>query len=185
MSLRKLQHHEAKLLKKVDFLRWKTDNNEREVAILRRYHIEKREDYVKYNQMVGQIHSLVFKLVALDPADPFRIKTTDMLLQKLYQMGIIATEKNLALAKAVTASSFCRRRLSVMMVRMKMSESVKESVTLIEHGHVRVGPNVITDPAFLVIRSLEDHVTWVDNSKIKRTIQKYNDKLDDFVLLGN
>lgn len=183
--MRKLKHHEAKLLKKVDFLRWKTDTNDREVEILRRYHIQKREDYVKYNHMVGQVHSLVHKLIALDSADPFRIKTTDMLLQKLYQMGLIATEKSLSLAKNLTASAFCRRRLSVIMVRMKMSETVKEAVTLIEHGHVRVGPNVVTDPAFLVIRSLEDHVTWVDTSKIKRTIQKYNDKLDDFVLLGN
>ena len=52
-------------------------------------------------------------------------------------------------------------------------------------GHVRVGPNVVTDPAFLVTRSLEDFLTWVDGSKIKRAVMKYNDKLDDFDLLGN
>jgi len=33
-------------------------------------------------------------------------------------------------------------------------------------------------------RTLEDFVTWVDSSKIKKTIAKYNDKLDDFTLLG-
>lgn len=52
-------------------------------------------------------------------------------------------------------------------------------------GHVRVGPNVVTDPAFLVTRSMEDFITWVDSSKIKRTILKYNDRLDDYDLLGN
>ena len=51
-------------------------------------------------------------------------------------------------------------------------------------GHVRVGPEVVTDPAFIVTKAFEDFVTWVDNSKIKRTIQKYNDKLDDYELLG-
>jgi U3 small nucleolar ribonucleoprotein protein IMP3 len=71
------------------------------------------------------------------------------------------------------------------MVRLKMSENLKEAVTFIEQGHIRVGPNVITDPAFLVTRTFEDYVTWVDSSKIKRTIMKYNDKLDDFDLLGN
>lgn len=30
---------------------------------------------------------------------------------------------------------------------------------------------------------MEDYVTWVDTSKIKRTVMKYNDKLDDFDLL--
>jgi U3 small nucleolar ribonucleoprotein protein IMP3 len=29
---------------------------------------------------------------------------------------------------------------------------------------------------------MEDFVTWVDSSKIKRNIMKYRDKLDDFDL---
>jgi U3 small nucleolar ribonucleoprotein protein IMP3 len=70
------------------------------------------------------------------------------------------------------------------MVRMKFAETVREAVTFVEQGHVRVGPIVITDPAFLVTRSMEDHVTWVDSSKIKRTVQKFNDKLDDYDLLN-
>lgn len=49
---------------------------------------------------------------------------------------------------------------------------------------MRVGPQVVDDPAFIVTRAFEDFVTWVDSSKIKRTIQKYNDKLDDYELLG-
>ena len=53
----------------------------------------------------------------------------------------------------------------------------------IEQGHVRAGPEVITDPAFLVARNMEDLITWVDSSKIKRNILKYRDKLDDFDLL--
>lgn len=45
--MRQLKHHEKKLLKKVDFLQWKSDENVREVKILRRYHIQNRDDYVK------------------------------------------------------------------------------------------------------------------------------------------
>ena len=59
------------------------------------------------------------------------------------------------------------------------------AVTFVEQGHVRVGPETVTDPAFLVVRAFEDLVTWVDTSKIKRTVMKYNDKLDDYTLLGN
>lgn len=46
--VRKLKYHEQKLLKKVDFITWKVDNNSNENKILRRYHIQKREDYTKY-----------------------------------------------------------------------------------------------------------------------------------------
>jgi U3 small nucleolar ribonucleoprotein protein IMP3 len=31
---------------------------------------------------------------------------------------------------------------------------------------------------------MEDWVTWVDTSSIRRKVQRYNDKLDDADLLG-
>jgi len=66
------------------------------------------------------------------------------------------------------------------MTRIKMAERLKEAVTYIEQGHVRVGPEVVTDPAFLVTRNMEDFITWVDSSKIKRKLMEYNDALDDY-----
>eukprot|EP00808_Paulinella_micropora_P008330 g8969.t1 len=185
MSLRKLKYHEKKLLKKVDFLQWKTDDSLRETEVLRRYHVQDREDYRKYNKLVGEIHRIVTKLTALDATDPYRIKTTTQLLNKLYAMGLIPSTKSLSLCSRVSVSSFCRRRLPVVMVRLKMSQSVKQAVALVEHGHVRIGPETVTDPAFLVTRTLEDWVSWVDSSKIKQTIVKYHDKLDDFSLLDS
>lgn len=58
-----------------------------------------------------------------------------------------------------------------------------QAIKFIEQGHIRVGTEVITDPAFLVTRNMEDFVTWVDSSRIKRNILQYRDKLDDFDLL--
>lgn len=85
--------------------------------------------------------------------------------------------------KEVTVSSFARRRLGVVMVRTGMVEHVSAAVKFVEQGHVRVGTEVVTDPAFLVTRGMEDFVTWVDSSKIKRNVLKYREKLDDFDLL--
>jgi U3 small nucleolar ribonucleoprotein protein IMP3 len=65
MSMRKLKHHEQKLLKKVNFLEWKKDAGVREISVLRRYYIQDREDYIKYNKLVGQITKLVAKLKTL------------------------------------------------------------------------------------------------------------------------
>jgi U3 small nucleolar ribonucleoprotein protein IMP3 len=66
------------------------------------------------------------------------------------------------------------------MVKLKFAEHLKEAVTYIQQGHVRVGPETVTDPAFLVTRNMEDFITWVDSSKIKRKVQEYNGELDDF-----
>lgn len=45
--MRPLKHHEQKLLKKVNFLHWAKEDTLRENEILRRYHIQDREDYHK------------------------------------------------------------------------------------------------------------------------------------------
>lgn len=46
--VRKLKFHEQKLLKKVDFINWKADNNVHETKVLRKFHVRKREDYTKF-----------------------------------------------------------------------------------------------------------------------------------------
>lgn len=43
--VRALKFHEKKLLKKVDFISWKVDNNLNEVKVMKKYFIQKREDY--------------------------------------------------------------------------------------------------------------------------------------------
>ncbi len=110
-------------------------------------------------------------------------------------MGVIPTKKSLVLTEKLAASAFCRRRLSVVMMRLKMAETMKEAVTFIEQvavgsrgarekggiyiemrsntaaqGHVRVGTETVTNPAFHVTKNMEDFVTWVDTSKIKRKV---------------
>eukprot|EP00940_MAST-03C_sp_MAST-3C-sp2_P000969 g969.t1 len=183
-TMRKLKYHEQKLLKRTDFLNWKNEKNIREIKVLRRYHIQDRDDYVKYNKICGRVTKLVAFLKTFRPEDPFRIDMSEKLIQKLFDLGVIPTKKSLALCERLAVSAFCRRRLPVVMVRMKFCERLVQAVTLVEQGHVRVGPEVVTDPAYLVTRSLEDYITWVDGSKIKRALMKYNDRLDDYDLLG-
>ena len=126
---------------------------------------------------------LADRLQKLAASDPVRIELTELLLQKLYFMGLITTKKSLSSCLKIPASAFCRRRLPVVMVRLKFCETLGSAISFIEQGHVRIGPVVIRDPAFLVTRSMEDHLTWVDSSKIRRAVDQYNDKLDDFDLL--
>ncbi|KAL1632061.1 U3 small nucleolar ribonucleoprotein imp3 [Neofusicoccum ribis] len=184
--VRKLKHHEQKLLRKVDFTTYKSDNNHRDAQVIRRYAIQKPEDYTKYNRLCGSLRSLAHRLSDLDPADPVRLKHERLLLEKLEDMGILSTgtgsRKLSDVERRATVSAFARRRLGVVMTRLRMADTVQAAVRFVEQGHVRVGPDVVTDPAFLVSRNMEDFVTWVDSSKIKRNILKYRDQLDDFDL---
>ncbi|XP_067846904.1 U3 small nucleolar ribonucleoprotein protein IMP3 [Heptranchias perlo] len=181
--VRKLKFHEEKLLKKVDFISWEVDNNLSEVKVLRRFRIQRREDYTKYNKLSREVRELARKIRDLNEKDSFRAKSTRRLLEKLYSAGLVPTRQGLHLCEKVTASSFCRRRLPTIMVKLRMAQNLKTAITFIEQGHVRVGPEVITDPAFLMTRNMEDFVTWVDSSKIKQHVMEYNEERDDFDLV--
>lgn len=76
-------------------------------------------------------------------------------------MGILSSASKLsAVENSVTVSALARRRLPVVMTRLRMAEHLRAAVTMIEQGHVRVGTEVVTDPAFLVTRSLEVCSGW-------------------------
>eukprot|EP00002_Diphylleia_rotans_P002931 TRINITY_DN11921_c0_g1_i1.p1 TRINITY_DN11921_c0_g1~~TRINITY_DN11921_c0_g1_i1.p1 ORF type:complete len:185 (+),score=42.57 TRINITY_DN11921_c0_g1_i1:50-604(+) len=181
--MRKLKFHEKKLMKKVSLVEYPKEHNSNELTIMNRYRLNKREEYIKYNQMCGMVTKVAERLKKLPPTDAFRMKYTDMLLEKLYAMGLITSKKSLQLMAELNASSFCRRRLPVVLCRLKFCENITVAKTMINHGHIRVGPEVVTDDAFLVTRAMEDYITWTDSSKVKQKVLKYNNKLDDYDLL--
>ncbi|RDA89683.1 hypothetical protein CP533_3349 [Ophiocordyceps camponoti-saundersi (nom. inval.)] len=182
--VRKLKYHEQKLLRKTDFLTYKSDKNHRDKIVVRRYMIQKPEDYHRYNRICGSLRQLAHRLSLLPPDNAVRRKIETQLLNKLYDMGVLSSRSKLsAVENNVTVSAFARRRLPVVMTRLRMAQTVQAATKMIEQGQVRVGTDTITDPAYLVTRSTEDFVTWVVGSKIKRNIMKYRDQLDDFELL--
>lgn len=183
--VRKLKFHEQKLLKKVDFLDWKDDAGHRESTLIGVYHIQNREDYHKYNKVCGHIRQLANKLSQLDAQDPCRLKHEKLLVKKLDDMGIFPPGKVKIsdLENKVTVAAFCKRRIPVVMCRLKMAENIRDATKFVEQGHVRIGPQIITDTAFLVTKSMEDYLTWVDTSKIRQNILKYRNEIDDYNLM--
>ena len=75
-------------------------------------------------KIVGLVKSFAIRLSKLSPSDPFRSMMTDALLLRLYNLSLIPTKKSLLLCEKLTVSCFCRRRLSTLLVRLKMSQSV-------------------------------------------------------------
>ncbi|KAJ9593430.1 hypothetical protein L9F63_015016 [Diploptera punctata] len=136
-----------------------------------------------YKKLSREIRELARKIKDIDEKHPFRVESSAQLLEKLYLLKKTVLKWDLELCNNVNASSFCRRRLPVMMVKSKMCASVSMATKFIQQGHVRVGPEVVKDPAFLLTRNLEDFVTWVDTSAIKRHIMEYNETRDDFEML--
>jgi U3 small nucleolar ribonucleoprotein protein IMP3 len=176
--VRKFQYHEKKLLKKVDFFQYKQDSV-RENMVMRRYHLEDRMDYQKYNHLCGMVRKLTHLISLLDPKDEFRQDKTIELLLMLKRLGLVQGVK-LSECEDIKVSSFCKRRLSTVMTVMKLAQQPSQAVKYIEQGHIRIGPNTVTDPGILIPVNMQDFITWTDSSKIKRKVLQYNEKYDSF-----
>lgn len=82
--------------------------------------------------MVGKIQSFTKKLSELPPNDELRIQLTEQLMRKLYNMGLMPLENSLAGVEKINASSFCKRRLPVVMVRLHMANNLEQANNLVK-----------------------------------------------------
>lgn len=173
--MRKLKYHEQKILKKVDFVNWR--HNIKEVAIMRRYNVN-RQEYQSYLNLCFEIKKIAQSILDLKD-DAIRTRLSDMLTEKLFGMGLIKT-KRVKKCLTMDVKSFCRRRLSVVIVQSSMFQGpLSTAIKYIEHGHVRIGPRVVRDPAVFVTPDQEDYISW--DEKFKRKIDEYRGEHDDFV----
>ena len=58
-------------------------------------------------------------------------------------MGILNQKSNLGQCARVSVSQFCRRRLPIVLVRLKMAETVRAAVKLVEQGRSFVCGGII------------------------------------------
>lgn len=172
--MRKLKYHEKKILKKVDFVNWK--HNIKEVAIMRQYNIT-RQEYQTYYNISLEIKRLAQEIIDLKD-EPSKVRMTEALTDKLYNMGLIHT-KRIKKCLTLDVKAFARRRLPVFIVQSGMFDGpLSVALKYIEHGHVRIGPQVVRDPATFVTLDQEDYITWDD--KFKKKIDEYRGEQDDY-----
>lgn len=68
----------------------------------------------------------------------------------------------------------------MVMTRLRMAENVQAANKLIEGGQVRVGTETVTDPSMVVGREGEGWVTWVEGGKVRKVVEAYGGRRDDF-----
>lgn len=175
---RKLKFHEQKLLKKTNLYSWKNENN-KSGYVIGLFCLENSDEYQQYNRLVGKMQRLTNTLRQMPPEDKVRIELTKDFVDRVYQLGIIKTPQLSACAD-INVASICQRRLPVVMVRLKFCQRIKDADLYVRQGHVRVGADIVTNPATIVSREMEDYIQWAHGSKIEEHVKKFNKELDDF-----
>ena len=78
-------------------------------------------------------------------------------MEKCWDIGVLGSGgggrgKLSDLEHKITISAFARRRIPVVMTRLGMADHVPAATKFVEQGQIRIGVDVITDPAFMVTR---------------------------------
>lgn len=92
---------------------------------MRRYHLQGRDDYHKYNRLCGSLRQMAHRLSLLSAEDPFRHQMESQMLAKGYELGILNIGSKLSDIDKVGVANFCRRRLAVICVKNKLCETIK------------------------------------------------------------
>ncbi|EZG70626.1 U3 small nucleolar ribonucleoprotein IMP3 [Gregarina niphandrodes] len=179
----KLNYVEQKLLKKVNLFDYK-DNNVNMNRVISKFGLRSSKEYRQYNKVALEIQQLVAILRTLPSESEVRQKIGKSLLDKLYRLGIINDVSSLEVVENFGVSYLCRRRITWILKKIKMAQHTQHAIDLVQHGHIKIGNDVVKDPAMLVTRQMEDLITWADGSKYKKHISEFHDTKDDFTLLN-
>ncbi|CAG2100976.1 unnamed protein product, partial [Medioppia subpectinata] len=150
-----LKYHEKKLLKKVNLDEWKKTNTTREQLVTSKYLLKTRDEYQKYNRIVGMIRKLSESIARLADNDGTK-------------------------EFVVTVSSICQRRLPMVMVSKKMMPNFQNADQFVQQGHVKLGNRIVNDTSMLISRGMKEFVLWADHSKIRKKIEEFNHEYDDY-----
>lgn len=178
--MRNLKYHEQKLLKKVNFLEWKKTNTTREQLVTSKYLLKSRDEYKRYNYIVGMVRNLAETLSRLKDCDATKLVVAKKLINLLYDVGIIENKKLLDCTK-ITVSSICERRLPMILKKKKMVQTFVHADEFVQHGHIRLGTKIVNDTCTLISRAMEEFISWNEASKIKKKIDDFNEERDDYM----
>jgi hypothetical protein len=67
-------------------------------------------------------------------------------------MGVITTKKSLVQLERLSTAAFCRRRLAVVAVRLRMAETLREACTFIEQARSTPRSQPVWDVSFFRVR---------------------------------
>lgn len=174
--MRNLKYHEQKLLKKVNYGDFK---NKREQLVVTKYLLHDRNDYVKYNLIVGKIRRMTESLSRLDYTNINKEYFTKKLLTKLFDMDIIQ-EKKLSNCMKITVSDFCKRRLAYQVYSKRMVPNLADADKFTQHGHFKVNNIKTKNSAQLLDKHSAEYIRWVDSSKIKKKRDEEKGERDDY-----
>lgn len=140
------------------------------MKLLGEYGLRCKREIWRAQLALAKVRSAARKLLTLDEKDPKRVFEGDAMLRRLTRFGVLSTdEKRLDDVLRLSTQKFLERRLQTRVYKLNMARSVHHARCVILQRHIRVGKQLVNQPAFLVKGDSESHIDFALHSPLNQS----------------
>jgi len=140
---------------------WSKAVIEADRKILQNYGLRRKKEIWRAESILRNYRRLARNLAAKRDKEKENI-----LLDKLFRMGLIKKDASLDDALALTVENLLERRLQTLVHRKGLANSLKQARQFIVHGHIAVDGRRVRWPSMLIPIGEEGKISFYEKSKI-------------------
>jgi len=144
---------------------WIKERLLRENQLVGKYGLRNKKELWRAETLARKFRHRARNLLALPEEE--REKAQRVLLEKLYQLGLVDKNAILDDILGITAEHVLERRLQTIVYKKGLAKTIYQARQLIVHGHIAIGGRRVTSPGYLVTRDEEDLVDYAPGSPFK------------------
>lgn len=146
---------------------WDKERIEGENVLMKKFGLRRKREIWKAESILRSLRRRARDLAA--KRDKVHEK---ILLDKLFKMGLLKKNASLDDVLSLTVENILERRLQTVVFRKNLANTPKQARQLITHGHITVNGRRTVYPSSMVLRGLEDKISFHQGSTIKITKPK-------------
>jgi len=136
---------------------WIKTRLEEEMRLMGEYGLRNKRELWIAQTLLRRIRARARSLLALPP--DVRAREEEVLVNKLYRMGLLKSDKaSLDDILGITISDVLERRLQTIVYKKGLAKTIHMARQLIVHGHIAIAGRRVTSPGHLVSRDEEELV---------------------------
>jgi small subunit ribosomal protein S4 len=143
---------------------WKRDRIEEEKELMKKYSPKNHKEIWRMDAILENLKHQAKKLSSLRTQQAEKEKK--LLLKRLENLGLIKEGDSLPAILVLKLEDIMERRLQTIAFRKSLAKSIKQARQFITHAHIAVRGKVITSPSYLVLKSEEEGIGFVESSPL-------------------
>ena len=141
---------------------WKKERIDSEKRLIKSYGLKNMKEVWKMKSFARDLASKA-KEINAEEGETAEIEKEN-LLNKCIKLGLLPKDSSLDDVLGLNARDVLERRLQTVLVKKSLARTYSQSRQMITHRHVLVDGKVISSPSYLVPKSKEKSITFVETS---------------------